>query len=79
MRVFDLFSHLLNKKEVTKKIKHKWVNDEVVNYYCHNFLGKKDIKHCENNLRRKCSHFFSSYFCDYLFDTKSNDTSLRRK
>ncbi len=28
---------------------------------------------------RKPSHFFSSYFCDKLFGTKSNDTSLHGK
>jgi hypothetical protein len=44
---------LLNKKEGPEiENKHKWVNDEVVNYYCHNFLGKEDINRCEHNWKK---------------------------
>jgi hypothetical protein len=55
--------NLLNKKEGPEiEYKDKWLNDEVVNYYCQNFLGKEDIKCCEHKPGRKCSHFFSHTF-----------------
>jgi Ulp1 family protease len=75
--LWGVMKNLLNKKEGQEKNnKDKWVNDEIVNYYCHNYLGKEDIKRCEHHPGRKRSHFSISYFCQNFLYTRSNDLSM---
>ena len=42
--------NLSNDKEGPEIKDHdKWINDQVVNYYCHNFLANEDKKRCEKD------------------------------
>jgi Ulp1 family protease len=54
-----------------------WLNNEVINYFFKVCLANRDKKICDQQLGRRRSHFFNSFFVQKLFNEKSNDPNLR--
>jgi len=61
---------LLNNNEKADDFE-KWVNDEVVNFYCCVYLANQDTERCKRESGRKRSHFFASYFYSSLTNAHS--------
>jgi sentrin-specific protease 1 len=55
----------------------QWLNNEVINYFLKNFLGRRDEKMCARDTGRRRSHFFNSFFVQTMFDEINDDPKLR--
>lgn len=54
----------------------KWLNDEIINYF-YQLMDMEDSRLCVGIPGRKRSLFFSTYFVQRLFDSKSDNRKLR--